>query len=430
MNITDGVWPGDTDDDTYVDNFDLLNIGLGYGQTGTPRNVITNVWNGYVTPLWNTATPISNIDYRHADSDGDGIVSALDTIAILQNYASSYQRGGTSILGGIPIQVGQDTGSIFPKYSLPILFGDLANPVTGLYGGAFSIAYDTSIIKVNSVSISFDTTWTGTKNIDIITIQKNLPNDNQVDAAFTRIDGNNVNGFGLIGQLNFTIKDDILQRRGFNADSVWTQFHIFDTKFISNDETLIEVDDFNEIKKTRKNGLHVFLDKTKDTIYFSDAFSLAVETLYAKEKRPQLKWKFVNETKKISKFNCKKATATFRGRKYIAWYTQEIPLPYGPWKIQGLPGMILEVKTDDNFIAILFKEIKYPVTNIPIPKTNNSVVPKNSKVYTFKEYIAWRYKYIEVTENSLKVQAKKFNVTVHPFSQRDNFIEIFEQKIK
>ena len=198
----------------------------------------------------------------------------------------------------------------------------------------------------------------------------------------------------------------------------------------SNDETLIEVDDFNEIKKTRKNGLHVFLDKTKDTIYFSDAFSLAVETLYAKEKRPQLKWKFVNETKKISKFNCKKATATFRGRKYIAWYTQEIPLPYGPWKIQGLPGMILEVKTDDNFIAILFKEIKYPVTNIPIPKTNNSVVPKNSKVYTFKEYIAWRYKYIEVTENSLKVQAKKFNVTVHPFSQRDNFIEIFEQKIK
>lgn len=194
----------------------------------------------------------------------------------------------------------------------------------------------------------------------------------------------------------------------------------------SNDETLIEVDDFGEVKKTRKNGLHVFLDKTKDSIYFSDAFSLAVETIYAKEKRPELNWKFVNETKKIAKFNCKKATANFRGRNYIAWYTQEIPLPYGPWKIQGLPGLILEVKTDDNFIAIVFKEIKYPVTNISIPKTNNSIVPKNRKVYNFKEYVARRYKYIEVTENSLKVQAKKFNVTVYPLSQKDNFIEVFE----
>lgn len=198
------------------------------------------------------------------------------------------------------------------------------------------------------------------------------------------------------------------------------------SKANNDDETLIEVDNFNEVKKTRKNGLHVFLDKNKDSIYFSDAFSLAVNAIYAKEKRPNLNWKFVNETKKISKFNCKKATTTFRGRNYVAWYTQDIPLPYGPWKIQGLPGMILEVKTEDNFISILFKEIKYPVTNIALPKNGTSILPKNKKLHTFAAYKSSRSEYIQRTENSLKVQAKRFNVTVNPFSQKDNFIEIFK----
>jgi len=37
---------------------------------------------------------------------------------------------------------------------------------------------------------------------------------------------------------------------------------------------------------------------------------------------------------------CHKATTRFRGRDYIAWYTEEIPFPYGPFKFGGLPGLI------------------------------------------------------------------------------------------
>ena len=55
-----------------------------------------------------------------------------------------------------------------------------------------------------------------------------------------------------------------------------------------------------------------------------------------------MEWKLNKETKNIGKFNCKKATCSFRGRNYTAWYTLEVPLPYGPWKLQGLPGVILE----------------------------------------------------------------------------------------
>jgi hypothetical protein len=277
LNVIDGVWPGDTDDDTYVDNYDLLNIGLGYGTIGTQRNSITNNWNGYITPFWNVATPLTNIDYRHADCNGDGMVNSLDTVAILQNYGLAYQRGGTSVLGGIPIQIGIDTASKFPKYCLPILFGDAANPVVGLYGGAFSIAYDTTLIKVDSIYITWDTTWVGTNNVDMIAIQKNLPNNSQLDIAFTRIDGNNVNGFGIIGKLNFTIKDDIL-RPNISSDSIWAQFHIFDTKFISNDESPIGVDELstnflitsiNKVEPQINHLVSVFPNPAKDFVNIS-----------------------------------------------------------------------------------------------------------------------------------------------------------------
>lgn len=43
---------------------------------------------------------------------------------------------------------------------------------------------------------------------------------------------------------------------------------------------------------------------------------------------------------------CQTATTTFKGRKYTAWFAPSIPLPYGPWLFNGLPGLILKL-TDD-----------------------------------------------------------------------------------
>jgi len=64
-------------------------------------------------------------------------------------------------------------------------------------------------------------------------------------------------------------------------------------------------------------------------------------------KEPLIKnWKLSNETKIINTINCKKAEIAFKGRNWIAWYSPEIPLPYGPYKFSGLPGLIVKI-TDD-----------------------------------------------------------------------------------
>lgn len=57
----------------------------------------------------------------------------------------------------------------------------------------------------------------------------------------------------------------------------------------------------------------------------------------------QLKWQLHPEKKDYSGMKLKKATTFFRGRNYIAWYNEDIPVSDGPYKFYGLPGLIIEL---------------------------------------------------------------------------------------
>lgn len=43
-------------------------------------------------------------------------------------------------------------------------------------------------------------------------------------------------------------------------------------------------------------------------------------------------------------YTCNKASTTFAGREYTAWYTFDIPIVYGPYKFYGLPGLIVKLE--------------------------------------------------------------------------------------
>ena len=59
------------------------------------------------------------------------------------------------------------------------------------------------------------------------------------------------------------------------------------------------------------------------------------------EALPDFKWQIQSETKKILSYTCQQALGEHRGRKYIAWFTSDIPLSDGPWKFGGLPELLL-----------------------------------------------------------------------------------------
>lgn len=75
-------------------------------------------------------------------------------------------------------------------------------------------------------------------------------------------------------------------------------------------------------------------------------------------------WEILTETQEIMGYQCQKATTRFSGREYTAWFTSEIPIPDGPYKFNGLPGLIVEISDKQNhysFVLTEFKILKDPV---------------------------------------------------------------------
>lgn len=53
-------------------------------------------------------------------------------------------------------------------------------------------------------------------------------------------------------------------------------------------------------------------------------------------------WQIIDSTKTVLGYECQKAECDFRGRRWTAWFSPDIPVSNGPWKLGGLPGLILE----------------------------------------------------------------------------------------
>lgn len=66
--------------------------------------------------------------------------------------------------------------------------------------------------------------------------------------------------------------------------------------------------------------------------------------LQVNETIPPQDWEITGDTLTVLNYLCQKAETTFRGRSYNAWFTLDIPVNDGPWKLYGLPGMILKAE--------------------------------------------------------------------------------------
>ena len=96
---------------------------------------------------------------------------------------------------------------------------------------------------------------------------------------------------------------------------------------------------------------------------------------------PQINWQLIDTFKAINNLKCQKAISDFSGRKYVAWFCRDIPISNGPWKLQGLPGLILEAYTDD-------RKFYYEPISIEIPtnKLLNISSPQTGQKISILEY--------------------------------------------
>lgn len=90
---------------------------------------------------------------------------------------------------------------------------------------------------------------------------------------------------------------------------------------------------------------YVVKSATDNKLYYYDKVS--TERFCYEEDTPQLNWVVGDSTKTILGYECFLASADYHGRKWIVWFSPEIPVAAGPWKLQGVPGLILEASTED-----------------------------------------------------------------------------------
>ena len=210
------VWPGDTDNDEGVDHYDLLNIGLAYGAAGPARDNPSIIWQGYYADDWGLTTPESLVDYKHIDTNGDGFIDAADTLALVLNWGEEYnfnepEEEETRDANGI-IYVQPDTILLGEEAVLNIILEQGGTPVEDVYGIAFTIVYDTAAVEAESVYASFEESWIGEVNQDLLSFYVDRYDEGRIDIAMTRIDGMNTSGEGVIGHLHITIQDVIFLR--------------------------------------------------------------------------------------------------------------------------------------------------------------------------------------------------------------------------
>ncbi|MDP5170872.1 MAG: T9SS type A sorting domain-containing protein [Bacteroidia bacterium] len=246
------TWPGDTDTDGIADNNDLLNIGLGFGNTGPARTGASIFWAAQPFSPWATSAP-AGANFAHSDTDGNGIINADDTLAIQLNYGLTHLKGDRSEGGpGDPpllILPTIDSALVGDTLFLPVILGDMATPADSIYGLAFTIQYDATLIDSASAGLTFGSSWLGSEGVDLLTIQRDEFVNGELDVAITRTDHLNRSGFGMIATFTIVMIDDLAGKNGlkdtlrFNISDVYVIDAAGDTREVFNQASKLLVTD-------------------------------------------------------------------------------------------------------------------------------------------------------------------------------------------
>lgn len=92
-----------------------------------------------------------------------------------------------------------------------------------------------------------------------------------------------------------------------------------------------------------------------------------MDKLSYEEPLAQMEWTVTDSTKTVLGYECILATTDYHGRRWEAWFAPEIPLQNGPWKLHGLPGLILEAATQGGeylFIATGLQSSERKITPV------------------------------------------------------------------
>ena len=190
------VWPGDANNDTRVNQADVLPIGLYWNSVGPRRSVLSAIWSAQSGTIWDL--PVAT----YADTDGNGVVNQNDVLPIGLNWgnvqgASGKQRtdpneDAVEINSSVPtalLEVVDETPSLI-KVAVAI------NGASDLRGASFEVSYSPDKLEVDDISAGsfLGSNLISQANVDEIA--------GVIGAGYSRTDGS-VSGQGRLAEITF-----------------------------------------------------------------------------------------------------------------------------------------------------------------------------------------------------------------------------------
>ncbi len=211
----DCVWPGDVNGDEYVNNKDVLYLGLSYNtfNTADDKELKSPVWQPYSTTNWNE-TFADNRNYKHADANNDGIIDFADLMVIDKFYNREILYTNKKDNNGYKLYFDYDVDSLKDKevIEVTISLGTEDEPAKDVYGIAFTIDYN-NVVDSGSISFNTENSWLA-EGSNTIKLVKNIPNKSstgggKIDIAYCRTSKKPKSGSGKVGSVKFVVQDDI-----------------------------------------------------------------------------------------------------------------------------------------------------------------------------------------------------------------------------
>ena len=127
-------------------------------------------------------------------------------------------------------------------------------------------------------------------------------------------------------------------------------------------------------------GYPVYINRRDSYLYYKSVYVIGDDFFILKEDLPDIEWQITDQRKRIGDLESIRAVGVFGGRTYDVWFTPDIPVSLGPYKLMGLPGLILEARSRDGRVSYEFLSYEAKVDNPPTIQR-----PQIGQVLTWEE---------------------------------------------
>ncbi len=238
---TNCVFPGDANRDGLVDMWDLLTVGSAIGQYGSARSDANLAWMPTSATDWKQ-TLANGVNTKNVDLNGDGIISALDTGAIVANYGkvNSIIAERTPEATKVELQVltTSNAAAQGDMIEITVSVGSASMPVVDVQGLTYSVGYDADMIQENTLSVEYLlSNWLS--RYDAYIAMSKLVNRGRIETGIVRSQDRGVSGHGEVSKIRAVVIDD---PTGFNiGTNPALRFRINDVYLMDGNGRMLQV---------------------------------------------------------------------------------------------------------------------------------------------------------------------------------------------